>query len=96
MILITAKAQVTEKDRAAFLAIAETQVTNSRKEPGCLSYTVSEDILAPGTFLFAEEWADQAAVEFHFAQDYCLAFMKQARKLAPGRPDMKIRKLEDT
>ena len=90
MIIITGKANVPDADRAAFLAIAERQVTNSRQEAGCVSYAFYEDCLTPGTFFFYEEWADQKAVDFHFSQPYCLEFIAKARELASSPPEIKI------
>lgn len=82
MILITGSITVTAQDRAAFLELAERQVTLSRKEDGCLGYVCAEDTLQPGAFTFVERWKDQAAVDFHFAQDYCREFIFAAAGLA--------------
>ena len=90
MIIITGSAQVSDANRAAFLEIGKEQVANSRREAGCVSYGMYEDLLAPGFFLFYEEWKDQAAVDFHFAQPYCLNFITQARALASTPPEIKI------
>lgn len=90
MIIITGGAQVSEGNRTAFLAIGERQVTNSRKEAGCISYALYENAMAPGRFFFYEEWKDQAAVDFHFKQNYCLEFIGRARELASTPPEIKI------
>ncbi len=94
MIIITGGAQVSETNRAAFLVIGERQVTNSRREAGCVSYAFYEDAMVPGRFFFFEEWKDQAAVDFHFAQPYCREFMTQARALASTPPEIKIRNVD--
>ena len=90
MIIITGKANVSDSNRAAFQAVAERQVTNSRREAGCVSYAYYEDSMARGTFFFYEEWADQKAVDFHFVQPYCLEFIAKARELASSPPEIKI------
>ena len=82
MIVITGTVVVDEADREAFLALAETQVTNSREEEGCLGYRCGEDTMQRGVFTFIERWRDQAAVDEHFAKDYCRKFIAEAAKLA--------------
>jgi quinol monooxygenase YgiN len=91
MIVITGRMSVPDANRKDFFEISERQVTLSRKEPGCLSYWLFEDAMEPGIFFFYEEWKDRAAVDFHFAQDYCLDFVRRLRKLIAGEADMKIR-----
>lgn len=95
MIIITGKAEISDDNREAFQPVAERQVTLSRKEDGCLGYGYYEDAMKPGTFLFYEEWKDQAAVDFHFAQSYCLEFMEAAGRLASNAPQVNIHPVID-
>ena len=90
MILITAKAMVSEKNRAAYLKLCMEQVKNSKMEDGCLDYGFYEDAMEPGTFLFVEHWKDQAAIDFHFAQHYCLDFIRAVRKLSKAVSPIEI------
>jgi quinol monooxygenase YgiN len=39
----------------------------TRREPGCLAYRVSEDLESPGVFLIHEQWQDMAAMQTHLA-----------------------------
>ena len=96
MIVITGKADVTPANRDAFRPVAERQVTLSRKEDDCLAYGYYEDAMQPGTFLFYEEWKDQAAVDFHFAQSYCHEFMEAAGRLSNEPPQVKIHHVAET
>ncbi|MGB3809403.1 MAG: putative quinol monooxygenase [Parvibaculum sp.] len=91
MIVITGRMKIPDANRKAFFDISERQVTLSREEDGCLSYSLFEDAMEPGIFFFYEEWKDRTAVDFHFAQAYCLDFVKHLRKLTDGDADMKIR-----
>jgi len=90
MVIITGSATVADADRAVFLEISERQVTNSRREPGNVSYAFYEDAMIPGRFFFYEEWKDQAAIDFHFKQPYCIEFIAQARAFASSPPEIKI------
>ncbi|HAH10176.1 MAG TPA: antibiotic biosynthesis monooxygenase [Alphaproteobacteria bacterium] len=91
MIVITGAARVKPSERETMLRIGAEQVRNSRAEPGCISYHFYEDALEPNAFFFYEEWKDQAAVDFHFAQAYCLAFIAKAREIAAEEPKITIR-----
>jgi quinol monooxygenase YgiN len=95
VIIITGSARVAEGNREAFLPVGERQVLNSRREPGCLSYAMCEDAMEPGRFFFYEEWKDQAAVDFHFRQPYCLEFIARARELAASPPEIKIHRIAE-
>lgn len=90
MIIITGSASVEEANRTAFLEIGERQVVNSRQEPGNVSYAFFEDAMQRGRFFFYEEWKDQAAIDFHFKQPYCIEFITKARALASSPPEIKI------
>lgn len=82
MILITGTVEVEAVDRKAFLEVAERQITLSRQEAGCIDYACGEDTLQPCRFTFVERWRDQAAVDEHFAQDYCREFIAAVAGLA--------------
>lgn len=90
MILITGTVAVLAADRAAFQKLAERQVRLSRTEEGCISYTCGEDTLKANTFTFIEHWKDQAAVDLHFAQDYCHQFITAAAQLAQNEMTIEL------
>ena len=41
------------------------QVENTRAEPGCLDYALTEDVLDPGLIRVYEHFENEAALEFH-------------------------------
>ena len=96
MITITGTAIISEANRMAFLEIGVRQVTNSRREPGCISYALYEDAMVPGHFFFYEEWKDQAAIDFHFKQPYCIDFITKVRALTSAPPEIKIHPVRTT
>ncbi len=67
-------------------------VTNSRKEEACIQYDLHEaaDDL---TFIFQEEWKDQAGLDEHNQQPYILAFVAQIDSLTNGIVIYKTEKL---
>jgi quinol monooxygenase YgiN len=96
MILITGAVEVGEANRAAFIAAASRHVALSRQEAGCISHGVFEDVMAPGTFVFVERWADMVAVRAHFAKDYSRAFVEMIERLAVRSTGVEIHDVAST
>lgn len=61
--VITAKPGSADTIRAALVEL----VAETVKEPGCLSYRLSESTSAPGTFLTLELWKSQSDLDAHMA-----------------------------
>ncbi|MDG6093605.1 antibiotic biosynthesis monooxygenase [Acetobacter sp. AN02] len=58
-------------DKAA--EIIRACVIETRKEPGCLSYTISRDRERSSRFIFTERWAGNDAFEAHVNTPHFLA-----------------------
>src|SRR3954462_13033350 len=61
-----------EEDLAAQL---KGLVAPTRSEPGCLSYELNISSEKPGTFLFNEKFADQAALDAHVKSAHFQSFL---------------------
>lgn len=96
MILITAKATVSEQNRVSYLKVRTAQVENSREEEACLDYGFYEDAMAHGRFIFIERWKDQAALDFHFKQRYCRDFIRSVRRLSVSASPIEIHYVSET
>lgn len=48
----------------------------SKSEAGCIAYDVHERVSGDNEFLFFEEWADQAALDFRFQTPHFQEFIK--------------------
>jgi quinol monooxygenase YgiN len=96
MILITAKANVSNENRVAYLKLCTEQVENSRKKEGCIDYGFFEDAMSQGSFVFIERWKDQAALDFHFNQSYCIDFIRSVRKLSLATSPIEIHHIAKT
>ncbi len=46
----------------------------TRKEKGCLFYSLFHDVFSPGEFLFYEEYASQDALDIHSNSAYLKTF----------------------
>lgn len=74
MIIVQGTARLHPDDIAAMRAAAGPMVAATRAEPGCLAYAYAEDLLEPGLIHIAERWADEAALQAHFATPHMAAF----------------------
>lgn len=65
MITIVAKSILKKGMKENFKLVAKELVTESRKEEGCISYNLYEDIDNENILTFIEEWKDEDAIKFH-------------------------------
>ncbi len=79
-IYLTAIVKSKKETIAALRAVLLDMVANSRKEEACIQYDLHE-AAGDGTFIFQEEWKDQASLDLHNEQPYILAFVAQADQL---------------
>ena len=49
-------------------------IQKTRKEKGCLFYSLFQDVSSPGEFLFYEEYASQEALDIHSNSEYLKIF----------------------
>ena len=49
-------------------------IQKTRKEKGCLFYSLFQDVSSPGEFLFYEEYASQDALDIHSNSEYLKTF----------------------
>jgi quinol monooxygenase YgiN len=60
---LTARPETADALKAVLLRVAQT----SRTEQGCNSYQVLQDPAAPCNFTLVEDWASEAAMDFHMS-----------------------------
>ncbi|MDR6116494.1 MULTISPECIES: putative quinol monooxygenase [unclassified Sphingomonas] len=65
-------------------------VEASRAEPGCLEYGYAEDVLDPGLIHVKEIWADQAALDAHFASPHIAEWRAAWPVLGIGERDLRV------
>jgi quinol monooxygenase YgiN len=76
MIVVTGRAHVPAAHRSRFAEVATEMCTRSRADDGCVGYRVYEDLEQPEHYVFVEEWADEDALQRHFAQPHTGVFMR--------------------
>ena len=92
MITITAKSWVKTGKREDFLVLAKKMVKGSRKEKGCISYNLYEDIKNPDVFIVIEEWEDETAIQNHNTSKHFTEIVPEMGKLRQGKPEVHLLK----
>lgn len=64
-----------------YLVMAREVISESRKEKGCISYTVNEDINDPTILTMLEEWVDEEALKHHNVTEHVIKIVPMLRKL---------------
>lgn len=74
MIVIHASILIDPAKTDAAVAAATEMMAESRKEPGCHTYTFTRDLSEPGRFYIIEEWASDEALAIHFKTAHMAKF----------------------
>lgn len=90
MIIITGSVTGTDATIDELIGLSLEHVRRSRLEPGCLSHEVARDVENPLRLVFAERWADMAAVTTHFAVPASGDFVRAAMALAESPPTLEL------
>jgi quinol monooxygenase YgiN len=56
-------------------------IQKTRKEKGCIFYSLFQDVSSPGEFLFYEEYASQDALDIHSNSEYLKTFRTSVSKM---------------
>ena len=64
-----------------YLIIAREVVSETRKEKGCITYTLYEDINDPTILTTLEEWGDEEAINQRNKNEHVWKFVQELRKL---------------
>ncbi|MDQ0636496.1 quinol monooxygenase YgiN [Pedobacter sp. W3I1] len=91
-IYLTAIVKSKKETKTALRVVLLDMVVNSRKEEACIQYDLHEST-GEDTFVFWEEWKDQASLDLHNKQPYILAFVAQVDKLTDDIVMYKTEKL---
>ena len=70
MIVIAGHVALDPARRDAAIAAAREMMRETRREPGCISYTFSADLDEPGRFRIFEEWEGDEALRAHFTSPH--------------------------
>ena len=76
MIVVTGRVRIAAQNRERFAEIATEMCARSREEDACRGYRVYADLEQDERYIFVEEWADDDALQRHFAQPHTATFMR--------------------
>jgi quinol monooxygenase YgiN len=77
MIIIQGWIRLADGEVERLRPAAETMIRTTRTtEPGCIEYNFAIDLLEPNLVRISERWADQAALDAHFASGHMKEFQK--------------------
>lgn len=88
MILITGTIPIKEDARDEFAAAATTLIAATRQEDGCNAYTMTFDLIDPGTVWLQESWQTQEAMDAHLTAPHFAEFMGAVGSLIAGAPEI--------
>jgi quinol monooxygenase YgiN len=75
MIVVTARVHVPPQSRERFIEITTKMCRRSREDDGCGGYRVYADLEQEDRYVIVEEWADDEALQSHFAQPHTGEFL---------------------
>jgi len=90
MLLIVGTVRLPAENLEAARPAMERMVEASRAEPGCLLYAYAEDLFDPGLIRVTEIWADQAALDRHFAAAHLAEWRAAWPALGLGDRDLML------
>lgn len=72
MIKVIAKSVIKEGQIENYLKEVDVLITETRKEEGCISYELFQDINSENIFFLIEEWESKEALEDHKLTDHII------------------------
>ncbi|WP_211232600.1 aminoacyl-tRNA hydrolase [Brachyspira alvinipulli] len=91
MIKIIAKNPVKQENKSKFIETAKELIEKSRKEEGCISYSLYES--TDGKYLtFIEEWKDEKAIESHNNSQHFKSIVPKLGEMLDGEMDVVLYK----
>ena len=90
MIKIVAKFNVQSNKKDTFLKYAAELINSSRKEEGCISYILHQDMNHLNNYAFIEVWEDQEAIALHNQSDHFRDFCAKINQCQAGPADIDL------
>ncbi|WP_449539122.1 putative quinol monooxygenase [Ferdinandcohnia sp. Marseille-Q9671] len=64
-----------------YINLAKEVITETRKEKGCITYTLNQDINDPSIISMLEEWEDEESLNQHNNTKHVVEIVPELRKL---------------
>jgi quinol monooxygenase YgiN len=89
-VFVVTHIDVPPPNKDACIALVETQVAASRKDPGCVRFEVFQQADRPNHFSVVEAWSDRAAFDAHIVTAHTKDFRMKLTPLSGGLYDERI------
>lgn len=89
MVIFTARAKAKKDCVAKFHSELLTVAEFTRKETGCISYQVFQDVNDPTIIMVHELWKSNSDVELHMQQPYVQKLFSLVPELCDGAPELR-------
>jgi quinol monooxygenase YgiN len=90
MIIIAGEAEIDAAKIDAALPHLTTMMQETRKEAGCISYSLLFDPSQPGVISICERWTDETSLKSHFTSPHMAAFNQALGGFGVKRLDVKM------
>jgi len=92
MVTIIAKSIVKVGMKDNFKKVAAELIASSRKEEGCISYNLYEDINNKNVLTFIEEWKDEDTIKLHNKSEHFTRIVPELAKYREEKPEINLYK----
>jgi quinol monooxygenase YgiN len=75
VIVVTGRMRIAPENRERYVAATTEMCSRSREEDGCHGYRVYADLEQDDRYVIVEEWADDGALQRHFAEPHTRTFL---------------------
>lgn len=93
MVVILANCVVKDKNIDEFISHANTLVNKSKKEDGCISYELCQDLKYKNKFVFMEMWQDEEAIDKHNNSKHFLEIVPKLGELQKCESEVNLYKI---
>lgn len=90
MITIVAKKVIQENKKEEFKELARRLIGESRKEEGCIEYSLYEDLNNSNVVAFIERWKDEEAIKLHNNTEHFTTFVPELAKFQEGETEITL------
>ena len=93
MITIVAKNLIKQGKAEEFKVLAERLVNESRKESGCISYSLYEDSNNSNILTFIEVWENSEAINLHNKSEHFTSIVPKFAEFKEGQSEINLYKV---
>ena len=86
----TARMVVKPEAASRFVELAKDLIISTHKETGCEIYKLYQEVGNTSSFIFYEEYKDEAALDVHFKSAYLKSFLDSIQTLLAEEVQLKV------